>query len=106
MSTEIYIEKNIDSLRQQLADAGVNVNSIQIKTAGSEGSTNYEGNQNFQREQNQENLNQQNQQNSHNENHRNNRRSSEIAAQLNNYDMHFAKDFSSVLNKTLNYNLN
>ena len=101
-----YIERNIDSLRQQLSDAGVNVNSIQIKTAGSEGSTNYEGNQNFNREQNQENLNQQNQQNSQNENHRNNKQASEIAAQLNNYDMHFVKDFSSVLNKTLNYNLN
>ena len=101
-----YIERNIDSLRQQLSDAGVNVNSIQIKTAGSEGSTSYEGNQNFNREQNQENLNQQNQQNSQNENHRNNKQASEIAAQLNNYDMHFVKDFSSVLNKTLNYNLN
>lgn len=101
-----YIERNIDSLRQQLSDAGVNVNSIQIKTAGSEGSTSYEGNQNFNREQNQENLNQQNQQNSQNENHRNNKHASEIAAQLNNYEMHFVKDFSSVLNKTLNYNLN
>jgi hypothetical protein len=45
-----YIEKNIDSLRQQLSEAGVNVNSIQIKSAGSEGSTTYEGNQNFNRE--------------------------------------------------------
>ena len=99
-----YIERNIDSLRQQLSDAGVNVNSIQIKTAGSEGSTNYEGNQNFQREQNQENLNQQN--NQHNNQRNNNKHTNDIMAQLNNYDMHFTKDFSSVLNKTLNYNLN
>ena len=55
-----YIERNIDSLRQQLSDAGVNVNSIQIKTAGSEGSTTYDGNQNMNRDFEQENQNQQN----------------------------------------------
>ncbi|MBR3604988.1 MAG: flagellar hook-length control protein FliK, partial [Candidatus Gastranaerophilales bacterium] len=101
-----YIEKNIDSLRQQLSEAGVNVNSIQIKTAGSEGSTNYEGNQNFTKEQ-QENLNQQNNKDNQNNQQKNdNRGAKEALASMSNYDMQFAKDFSSILNKSLNYNFN
>ncbi|MBQ4647113.1 MAG: flagellar hook-length control protein FliK [Candidatus Gastranaerophilales bacterium] len=102
-----YIERNIDSLRQQLSDAGVNVNSIQIKTAGQEGSTSYEGNQAFNKESQEENLNQQNNKNSKEQQQKNgNKDASEILAQMSNYDMHFAKDFSSVLNKTLSYNIN
>ena len=54
----MYIEKNINSLRQQLSDSGVNVNTIQIKTAGQEGSTQYDGNQNLAKQQ-EENYNQQ-----------------------------------------------
>ena len=100
-----YIEKNIDSLRQQLADAGVNVNSIQIKTSGQEGSTMYEGNQNFKQEQdlaNQDNKNgSQNQQNQ-NKKH-DNKDAQSVLASMSDYDMHFAKDFSSILNKSLNY---
>ena len=102
-----YIERNIDSLRQQLADSGVNVNSIQIKTAGQEGSTQYDGNQNLNREQ-QENLNQQNNKDNKNQqqNQNNNKNANEILSSMSNYDMQFNKDFSSILNKTLSYGLN
>ncbi|MBR2068637.1 MAG: flagellar hook-length control protein FliK [Candidatus Gastranaerophilales bacterium] len=90
-----YIEKNIHTLRSQLTEAGVNVNSIQIKTAGQDNSSTYEGNHNkeFQQEaQQQKNQNQQRQQ-----------RQKDNLAQMRNYDMNFAKDFTSVLNKTLSY---
>lgn len=102
-----YIEKNIDSLRQQLSDAGVNVNNIQIKTMGQEGSTNYQGNNNNfdQNQQNQQNQNT-NSQNQQKNNHQEQKDNREFLADMTNYDMHFAKDFSSVLNKTISYNLN
>jgi len=100
-----YIEKNIDSLRTQLADSGVNVNSIQIKTAGSESSTTYDGNQNL--SQQQEEMHQQNsKENNEQKQKENNKQEKEFLANMSNYDMQFAKDFSSVLNKTLNYSLN
>ena len=106
-----YIEKNINVLRQQLADAGVNVNNIQIKTMGQEGSTNYEGNQNFAKNDDtnnnqNDNLNQQNNRNSQNNNQNNQKNINETLASMSTYDMQFTKDFSSILNKTLNYNLN
>ena len=98
-----YIEKNIQTLRQQLVDAGISVNNIQIKTAGQEGSTNYQGNQHF-------NQNSGNEQNSQNQNHSNNEQNQkerqETLLAMSNYDYHFAKDFSGVLNKTINYGLN
>ena len=99
-----YIEKNIDSLRQQLSDAGVNVNNIQIKTMGQEGSTNYQGNnQNFDSNQQQnQDTNNQNQQRQNQQQQKDNR---ELLANMSNYDLHFAKDFSSILNKTINYSL-
>lgn len=103
-----YIEKNIDSLRQQLSQAGINVNSIQIKTAGTQTSNSYDGNQNFNQEQNQQNSNQEHntKHNQENQNNQHNRHSKEALAALSNYEMRFKKDFSSVLNNTLNYNLN
>lgn len=97
-----YIEKNINALRQQLSDAGVNVNSIQIKTAGQEGSSTYDGNQDLNKEQD-ENLNQQNNKNKNNEQKNDNKDAKEILSSISNYDMQFAKDFSNVLNKTFNY---
>ena len=100
-----YIEKNIDTLRTQLAENGVNVNSIQIKTAGSNDTTTYNGNQNFTGQQ-EENLNQQNnKQNQNQQQNNDNKDAKEVLAQMSNYDMAFTKDFSSVLNKTLNYSL-
>lgn len=100
-----YIERNIDSLRQQLSDAGVNVNSIQIKTAGQEGSTQYDGNQNLNNQQ--ENLEQQNNKQNQNHEHKNdNKEAKEVLASISNYEMSFKKDFSSILNNTLNYSLN
>ena len=102
-----YIEKNINNLRQQLSDAGVNVNNIQIKTAGQEGSTKYNGEYQQQNENNQ-NLNQENKNN--NQNHNQKRENQEnIHQQLANnanFDFHFAKDFTSILNKTMSYNIN
>ena len=99
-----YIEENIDTLRQQLTDAGINVNNIQIKTAGQEGSTNYDGNQNFHHQQeNNDNLNQQNNRQQHN---KENKDRQDTLASMSNYDLHFAKDFSSILNKSISYNLN
>lgn len=104
-----YIEKNINSLRQQLSDAGVNVNSIQIKTAGQEGSTQYDGNQHLANEQEQnfdnQHENKENNSNSHKQN-QNNKETNDMISAMSNYDMQFAKDFSSVLNKSLNYGLN
>lgn len=100
-----YIEKNIDSLRQQLADSGVSVNSIQIKTAGQEGSTQYDGNQNLANQQ--EDLAQQNNKQNQNQEQKNdNKEAKEVLASMTNYEMSFKKDFSSVLNNTLNYSLN
>lgn len=99
-----YIEKNIDSLRQQLANSGVNVNSIQIKTAGSDNTTTYDGNQNLNNNFEQENLNQQNNKDSKNNQQNNdNKDAKEILTTISNYDMSFAKDFSSILNKSLSY---
>lgn len=100
-----YIEKNINSLKQQLSDAGINVNNIQIKTAGQENSTKYEGSFN----QNQQNDNQNNSQNNKqndNQNQQNKQQDWEIITSNMNYDFQFAKDFSNVLSKTLSYNLN
>lgn len=100
-----YIEKNIDSLRQQLADSGVSVNSIQIKTVGQEGSTQYDGNQNLANQQ--EDLAQQNNKQNQNQEQKNdNKEAKEVLASMVNYEMSFKKDFSSVLNNTLNYSLN
>ena len=97
-----YIEKNIHTLRQQLTDAGISVNNIQIKTAGQEGSTNYQGNQGFEENNN---SGQNNQQNSNN-NERNEKEKQETLLAMSNYDYRFAKDFSSVMNKTISYGLN
>ncbi len=97
-----YIEKNIHTLRQQLTDAGISVNNIQIKTAGQEGSTNYQGNQGFEENNN---SGQNNQQNSNN-NERNEKEKQETLLAMSNYDYRFAKDFSSVMNKTISYDLN
>lgn len=102
-----YIEKNINTLRQQLHDAGINVNNIQIKTSGQEGSTRYDGNFNTQNEQNNQNLNQQN--NNQNQNNGQNKAYEseyQMFATKLNYDFNFVNDFSSVLSKTLNYGLN
>ena len=102
-----YIEKNINNLRQQLSDAGVNVNNIQIKTAGQEGSTKYDGefNQNQQQENNQ-NLNQQNKNNSQNNENKNKQEFYQTFTNNTGYEFNFTKDFSSILNKTMSYNLN
>lgn len=102
-----YIEKNINTLRQQFHDAGINVNNIQIKTSGQEGSTRYDGNFNSQNEQNNQNLNQQN--NNQNQNNGQNKAYEseyQMFATKLNYDFNFVNDFSSVLSKTLNYGLN
>ena len=95
-----YIEKNIHTLRQQLTDAGISVNSIQIKTAGQEGSTNYQGNHGFEENNN---SGQNNQQNSNNNSGQKEREKQETLLAMSNYDYRFAKDFSSVMNKTINY---
>ncbi len=98
-----YIEKNIHTLRQQLTDAGISVNNIQIKTAGQEGSTNYHGNQGF--EQNNNNGHG-GQNNSSNNSEQNEKQKQETLLAMSNYDYRFAKDFSSVMNKTMGYDLN
>ena len=101
-----YIEKNIMTLRNQLIDAGINVNNIQIKTAGESGYTSYDrngghsmqdGNQDFE---NQNNFKQQ-------ENNQKNQRQSnnELLAGFSNYDYSFTKDFSGILNKTMSYSI-
>ncbi len=96
-----FIEKNIHILRQNLTDSGVNVNNIQIKTAGESQSSTYSDNQDFNRE------NSENNQNSNNQHKQQNQKEQkELLANFSNYDLHFAKDFSSVLTKTFNYNLN
>ena len=102
-----YIEKNINILRQQLTDSGINVNSIQIKTAASDGSGNFENSQNFNNQNGQEQQmqgenKQQNQQNYKQEQ----REKEQTLASMSNYDTHFKKDFSSIMNKTISYNLN
>ncbi len=101
----IYIEKNINNLRQQLADAGVNVNNIQIKTQGQNTTTNYNGNYNgeggeaFGENQN----NQQNGGQNNNKNGQNYRENKDLLSQMSNYDLNFAKSFSSILNNAMNY---
>ncbi len=99
-----YIEKNIQTLRQQLTDAGINVNNIQIKTAGQDGSSNYQGNQDNLGQNSQEGRNNFNNQN--HEGEQNQKDKQETLMAMSNYDYHFAKDFSGVLNKTINYGLN
>lgn len=99
-----YIEKNIHTLRQNLIDSGVNVNNIQIKTAGESQSSTYNSDQSSNQEQ-QENQNFNNQQQKQHK-QQNNKEQREALASMSNYDMHFAKDFSTVLNKTLSYSLN
>ena len=99
-----YIEKNIQTLRQQLTDAGINVNNIQIKTAGQDGSSNYQGNQDNLEQNNQEGHNNFDSQNHKGE--QNQKDKQETLMAMSNYDYHFAKDFSGVLNKTINYGLN
>ena len=104
-----YIEKNINTLRQQLHDAGINVNNIQIKTSGQEGSTRYDGNFNTQNEQNNQNQNLNQQNNNQNQNNGQNKAYEseyQMFATKLNYDFNFVNDFSSVLSKTLNYGLN
>lgn len=103
-----YIEKNIDGLRKQLAESGVNVSNIQIKTAGQEGSTNYQGNQDFQNETNQENGSfkdqNQGQNNSKEKENGHNQPSQEFESSRFGYDIHQKRDFSSILmNKALSY---
>ena len=101
-----YIEKNIDSLRQHLSDAGVNVNTIQIKTAGETGSSTYEGNQNNGNQKEDE-FNQQQNQHKENSEHKRNKQNFDSHE---NYDSFFSKnkneEFSGVLNNTFNYILN
>ncbi len=101
-----YIEKNIDSLRQHLSDAGVNVNTIQIKTAGETGSSTYEGNQNNGNQKEDE-FNQQQNQQKENSEHKRNKQNFDSHE---NYDSFFSKnkneEFSGVLNNTFNYILN
>ena len=99
-----YIEKNIQTLRQQLTDAGINVNNIQIKTAGQDGSSNYQGNQDSLEQNNKEGHNNFDSQNHKGE--QNQKDKQETLMAMSNYDYHFAKDFSGVLNKTINYGLN
>ena len=105
-----YIEKNINTLRQQLSDAGINVNQIQIKTAGQDNSSTYSGNQNFDQgnfEQNNQNNSQQSQNNQNSSNSRHNKQDIErFLSSISNFDTQNNKDFSAILNKTLNYNLN
>jgi len=99
-----FIEKNINSLRNQLASAGVNVNQIQIKTAGTGESTTYNGNP---EQENKEGNLYQEQQNKEQQNHNKKQFSKEnLLASLTNFDTSFADDFSNVLNKTINYSLN
>ena len=95
-----YIEKNIDALKQQLSEAGVNVNTIQIKTAGQEGSSTYEGNNHFAQQQN-ENNNQQNQ--NQKQDTQQQKAKQEYITSLGGYDFQDVKDFSSILNHTMNY---
>lgn len=96
-----YIEKNIDALKQQLSDAGVNVNTIQIKTAGQDGTSTYEGNQhqNFAQQQN-ENQHQNSQQQNENQNAK-----EKYITSLGEYVFQETKDFSNVLNQVMNYSL-
>ncbi len=106
-----YIEKNINNLRQQLTDAGINVNTIQIKTIGSNNSTKYQGdfnnnsqNQNTPQEQNNS------QQNNEQNNSRQRQKEFENILSKQNYEMNFKKDFSNVFSnisaKTLYYSEN
>ena len=39
-------------------------------------------------------------------NKENNKDRQQMFANMSNYDLHFAKDFSSILNKSISYNLN
>lgn len=102
-----YIEKNIEGLRQQLTNAGVNVNTIQIKTAGESGTSTFEGNQNHSGHQGENNSTFKDNQNNNQDNQK--RSKNEYLANAD-YDSLFSKntndDFSSVLNNTFNYMLN
>ena len=96
-----YIEKNINALRQQLSDAGINVNNIQIKTMGQENTTNYDGNQNFNNQENSENF------NNHQQNNQQQKENNERYFANNfGYEFGTTKDFSGVFKNILNYNLN
>ncbi len=96
-----YIEKNINALRQQLSDAGINVNNIQIKTMGQENTTNYDGNQNFNNQENSENF------NNHQQNNQQQKENNERYFANNfGYEFGATKDFSGVFKNILNYNLN
>ena len=101
-----FIEKNINMLRNQLASAGVNVNQIQIKTAGTNDTTTYSGNQ----EQNYKGEEQAFKQNDNNNQQEQNKKqyynSENLLAGLTNFDNEFADDFSNVLNKTMRYGIN
>lgn len=103
-----YIEQNINTLRQQLNDAGINVNNIQIKTSGQEGSTNYDGNMNSQDNSafQEENSKQNNSGQNFKQNKQNHNEERQIFTTLQNFDHNFTKDFSSVLNKSISYSLN
>ncbi len=97
-----YIEKNMNVLQKQLVDSGVNINNIQIKTQGSENSTNWQGADNQEQNSNQDN-------NNHNQGQKNQqskKEQQETLANFSNYDLNFSKDFSNVLNKTISYALN
>ena len=103
-----YIEQNINTLRQQLNDAGINVNNIQIKTSGQGGSTNYDGNMNSQDNSafQEENSKQNNSGQNFKQNKQNHNEERQIFTTLQNFDHNFTKDFSSVLNKSISYGLN
>ena len=101
-----FIEKNINSLKNQLASAGVSVNQIQIKTAGSGETTTYSGNQNFNQNEGQQETFKQNENNQQEQNKKQQFERENLLAGLSNFDTSFADDFSNVLNKTISYSLN
>ena len=109
-SVRNFIEKNLNSLRNQLASSGVNVQQIQIKMAGSGDTTTYSGNHENQSSQ-QDDTFKQNEQNNQNQNEQNQNKkqyfkNDDVLASLNTFDTSFANDFSSILNKTINYGIN
>lgn len=95
-----YIERNIDALRQQLSEAGVNVNAIQIKTAGQESTSTYEGNHSFNQQQEQNNP-QQNQNTKQDTQQQKSKQ--EYIESLSGFEFQEAKEFSNIFNKTMNY---
>lgn len=101
-----YIEKNIITLRNQLIDAGINVNNIQIKTVGESGFSSYNGNDRYGEQESNQNLENQNNSGYQEKNPRNQKHtSSELLAGFSNYDYSFTKDFSGILNKTMSYSV-